>query len=770
MKRALSLLAMFLSLALSSCAPEFDFVEGSLRSGSSEASFSGGNLSVLFPSVSGSMSVDVTATGEWTAGFVNDRAKDWCSLSSFEGSKGTVTITVSVKENTDVDDRSATINFVCGDVRRSIVVTQKQKDALLVSGNRFDIAQAGGKIALEVKANVQFDYAVSENAKSWIKAVDTKGMTSSTLNFEVMANETIDKREGEIVVSGSAAREVVKVYQEGDKPTLVLGKNRYELSSDEQVISVDVRHNVDVTMEIPSNCSWVTETVTKSMSTSTFLLKISENEEFKSRSCRILFRSEGWGLTEEVVLEQAAATPQLYIGQSEYEFGSDGGELSIDVTGNIDVTVSVPDSCSWIKAVETKGLITTTYDFVIEKNELFDSRSGVIEFQNTSRDITERVVVRQFQKDAIILSDKYMEIPPEGGQAEIRISHNVDYDISILDPWIRQIETKSMTTDVVMFDIEANPDPGSREGRVLFTGTGNTDTLVFLQGHEEFYLRIKSPESRELSPDGGTLTLVLEHSPYGFRDVQCVFDNEGGAVTGDNYVFIFATRQFVQDDPKQTTATVSYTQNQLRRPRYGYVLLYDYAFEHVDTVVFTQPPLTILTSEPEVFIPADALEFSFRVAGTDAEAYQVQVGPFSSWIEFVGTERDGDETVFRWKAEANTGPAMRKVDIKIYPVKGGWPDVFRICQEGSGLSFSVTYSSRQVKAPALYGNYREQSMIWWGDGTRQPYADGATHNYSEGGKHTITVSTTSMEYIDWAEVSSIENGMHIDFSKVHVNR
>ncbi len=766
MKRTLLLFAMFLSLALSSCAPEFDFVEGSLRPGSSETTFSGGNLSVLFPPASGSVSVDVMATGEWTASFVNDRAKDWCSLSSFEGTKGKVSITVSVKENAEYDDRSATINFVCGDVRRSIVVTQKQKDALLVSGNRFDIAQAGGKITLEVKSNVQFDYSVSENAKSWIKPVGTKGMTSSTLNFEVMANETPDKREGEIVVSGSAGRETVKVYQEGDKPTLILGKNRYELSSEGQTVSVDVRHNVDVTMEIPSGCGWVKETVTKSMSTSTFYLNVSENEEFKSRSCRILFRSEAWNLTEEVVLEQAAATPKLYVGDSEYEFGSDGGELSIDVTGNIDVTVSVPDSCLWIKPVETKGMKTTTYNFVIEKNELYEGRSGVIEFRNAPLGITETVVVRQYQKDAVILSDKYMEIPPEGGQAEIRISHNIDYDINILDPWIRQVETKSMTTDVVMFDIEANPDPESREGRVLFTGSSHTDTLVFFQDHEAFYLRIKSPESRELSPDGGTLTLVLEHNPYGFRDIQCVFDNEGGVVTGDDNVFLFVTRKFVQDNPRQTTATVTYTENTLRRPRYGYVYLYDYELEHVDTVRFTQPPLTILTSAPEVFIPADALEFSFRVAGTDPGAYRGEVGPFSSWIEFVGTERDGDETVFNWKAEANTGSAMRKVDIKIYPVKGGWPDVFRICQEGSGLSFSVTYSSRQVKAPALYGKYREQSMIWWGDGTRQPYADGATHSYPESGNHTITVSTNSMEYIDWAEVSSFENGMHIDFSKV----
>ena len=760
------LLAMSLSLALSSCAPEFDFVEGSLRSGYSEASFSGGNLSVVFPSASGSVSVDVTATGEWTASFVNDRAKDWCSLSSFEGTKGTVTITVSVKENTDFDDRSATINFVCGDVRRSIVVTQKQKDALLVSGNRFDIGQAGGKITLEVKSNVQFDYAVSENAKSWIKAVETKSLASSKLNFEVMANDTPEKREGEIVVTGSAGREVVKVYQEGDKPTLVLGQNRYELSSEAQKVSVDVRHNVDVTMEIPSDCDWVKEAVTKSMSTSTFNLNVSANEEFSSRSCRIVFRSAEWGLTEEVVLEQAAASPQLYIGKSEYEFESAGGELAIEVVSDLDVTVSVPDSCLWIKPLETKGLTTTTVNFVIERNELFDGRSGVIVFHSASIGVTEVVVVRQYQKDAIMLSDKYVEIPYEGGQVEVRVSHNIDYGLRILNSWIHRVETKSMTTDVLMFDIETNPEMKTREGRVLFTSSIHTDTLVFLQRPEESYLRIKSPESRELSPDGGTLTLVLEHNSNASPDIQCYFINEGNAVIGDDYLFMFSTRQFVRDSPVQTTATVMYTENRLRRPRHGYVLLYDNAFEHVDTVVFTQPPLTILTSSPEVFIPADATEFSFRVAGTDPEAYNVVVGPFSYWIELVGTEQDGDETVFRWKAEKNTGSAMRKVDIKIYPVKGGWPDEFRICQEGSGLSFSVTYLSRQVKAPALYGKYREQSTIWWGDGTSQPYEDGAAHKYSEGGAHTITVTTNSMEYIDWAEVSSFENGMHIEFSNI----
>lgn len=754
-------------LFLSACKSEIDFVEGSLRPGPAEASFSGGNLSVNFSSSAGSASVDLTASGSWTASFVNDRAKDWCSISTSEGGRGKATITVSVKENPDYDQRSASINFVCGDVKRTIVVTQKQKDGLLVTSKRLDVDQPGGRITVEVKANVSFDYAVSDNAKSWIRPVGTKALTSSVLSFDVAANETVEKREGEIIVTASTGSEVVKVYQAGETATLVLSKNQYDLTSEAQEITVEVQHNVDVVMEIPTDCDWIVESKTKSMSTSSFHLVVSENETFTSRSCRLKFRSPSANLTEEVVVEQAAAVPQLFIGEGVYEFDAEGSDLSIDVTSNFGVTVSVPDTCSWIKIVGTKALATKTWQFVVEENETTAERSGVIVFSNASLGIKEQVVIRQRQQNAVIVSEKYFEIPAEGGQVEVQVSHNIEYWIHISKGWIHQMETKSMTTDVLHFAVDANDDLYAREGMVMIGSERGIDTLLFVQDHEAYWLRLKSPESRELSPDGGVLTLVLEHNPYGFRDVQCNFLNENNAVFGDDFVFPLGYGNCVRDHPRQTTVTMQYIENPLRRVRKGYVILRAFGSDEADTLVFTQPPLTILTSDAEVFIPADATEFSFRVAGTNPDAYRVEKGAFSNWIQLTGTKPEGEETVYRWKAEANSGRAMRAVDIKIYPVKGGWPDVFRICQEGSGLSISVTYSSPQVKAPAIYGPYREHSTIWWGDGTSQPFADGATHNYSGSGRHTVTVRTNRMEYIDWAEVSSFENGMHIDFSKIH---
>ncbi len=942
MKRLLSLLFLVFVLTLPSCKSEFEFVEGSLRPGTAEATLSGGNVTMNFPASAGSASVELNASGDWTATFVNDRAKDWCSVSKESGGRGVAGISVSVRENTDYEQRSATINFTCGDLRRTIVVTQKQKEAILVTSNRVDVGKEGGRISVEVKANVTFDYAVSENAKEWIRAVRAKSLTTTTLLFDVTANDAVEKREGEIVVSGTAGREVVKVYQEGDTPTLVVSRNNYDLTCDAQEIRVEVQHNIDVALEIPSGCDWLRETSTKSMSTSTFSLTVDENEAFSERSCELRFKASALNMEEKVVVRQAAAVPQLFIGEGVYEFGVEGGDLSIDVTSNFGISVEVPDTCSWIKNVTTKGMTTETFnftieendtyadrsgvilfhneslgitesvtvlqegdapqliigsrlyeidaeggslsievksnlgltvtvpdscswiksmttktlsvlsfDFVVEENEAFAGRegiivfaneaqgimetvtvrqaaaepqiiigdgvyefgveggdlsvdvqsnfgisvevpdtcswiknvttkgmttktfnftieendtyadrSGVILFHNESLGITEKVVIHQRQQDAIVISDKYFEVPGEGGQVEVRIDHNIDYQLYFENSWIRQVDTKGLTTDVLLFDIKANDDLYAREGRVRIQSARQTDTLIFHQDHQAYYIRVLSPESRELNPDGGQLVLELEHNPYGFRSTQLLTLNP--AQFGERYVFNLP--QTRSDSPTRTTATISYSANALRETRYASLVLYNFDQSQVDTLEFHQQPVTILTSDTLVFLPSAASDFSFRVAGTNTGQYSIESYP--SWLRIDHVETKDGELVYHWKADANPNAAMRMERIKIYPTKGGWPDVFRVCQEGLGLSFSVTYSSRRVVAPALYGPYREYSTIWWGDGSHQAYTDGATHTYSGSGKHTITVETNRMKFIDWAEVSSFEDGMHIDFSNI----
>lgn len=297
-----TLLVMLLPLLLVSCRPEIDFV--SYRSAQAETSLAGGDLSLNFPSAAGTASVELEASKAWTASFVNDRARDWCSLSTEAGKRGTATLTVSVKENPDYDQRSASILFVCGDVKRTIVVTQKQKDALLVTSNRVDVGQPGGGIRVEVKANISFDYAISESAKSWITPVETKGLVSSVLQFNVSANDSVEKREGEIAVTGTAGKEVVKVYQEGETPTLVVSSSLEELAPKASEFVVEVRSNLDVTVEIPAACDWLHEVGTKTVSTNSFYFVAEKNQRRQARASWIAFHNKTWGVADTVHVTQ----------------------------------------------------------------------------------------------------------------------------------------------------------------------------------------------------------------------------------------------------------------------------------------------------------------------------------------------------------------------------------------------------------------------------------------------------------------------------------
>ena len=114
------------------------------------------------------------------------------------------------------------------------------------------------------------------------------------------------------------------------------------------------------------------------------------------------------------------------------------------------------------------------------------------------------------------------------------------------------------------------------------------------------------------------------------------------------------------------------------------------------------------------------------------------------WIQPISFKEEDGGAVYRGKTSDNAGTAMREAQIKVYLEGFDEPEIFHVYQEGSGLSISVTYTSKNVKAPYIFGTFSEQSTLWWGDGSSVPYAGGLDHAYKTSGSHTITVSTTVM--------------------------
>ena len=457
---------LFFFLLLTGCHPEIDFVEGSSRSGAEELSLSGGTLFVNFSSSAGSASIDLEASRRWKATFVNDRAKDWCSLSSESGKRGKATIIVSVKENHDYDERSASIRFVCGDVERTIVVTQKQKDALLLTGDRQDVGKDGGRITVEVKSNIDFEFEISADAKSWIKPVDTKGLSSTALLFDVTANEELEKREGRITITSPLGSETVRIYQQGVTPVLIVSSNQIELTAKDTTFRVEVRSNVDVALDIPKTCGWLREISAKSMSTNTYSFEADENETFKSREAILTFRNAEQGLEETVTVVQTAATPLIVIDRAEYAFEPEGGVLTVELSSNMDLTATIKPGCDWLSPLNTKAVTKRIHLFSVAKNHSRHDRSAWIVFQNKAENQSDTILVSQSFQPILVPCDT-LRASGRGWTVSFETvdSKTDDYRIVPAGSWLSLSEEQSLS-DRSRFNVSVVAMDGNAKSRV----------------------------------------------------------------------------------------------------------------------------------------------------------------------------------------------------------------------------------------------------------------------------------------------------------------
>lgn len=130
--------------------------------------------------------------------------------------------------------------------KKTIIVTQKQKDAILLTSNKFEVDKAGGKINVEVKSNINYTVEIAETDKNWIKksSTDTRALSTNTLTFEISPSEEYDKREGEIYVKSGEMIETVHVYQTGGG-TILLTKNEYPVSDKGETIAVELKSNCE---------------------------------------------------------------------------------------------------------------------------------------------------------------------------------------------------------------------------------------------------------------------------------------------------------------------------------------------------------------------------------------------------------------------------------------------------------------------------------------------------------------------------------------------
>ena len=130
----------------------------------------------------------------------------------------------------------------------------------------------------------------------------------------------------------------------------------------------------------------------------------------------------------------------------------------------------------WITDVaSSRGMSSHTLQYTVAPNEGYDSRSAEIIFYDKNSDLKDTLKVIQAQKDAIILSQKEINVKSDGETIEVKLSANVDFEVQIPSDvtWITQVNSRALTEKNIYLKIAYNPNDESRSASITITNSNS---------------------------------------------------------------------------------------------------------------------------------------------------------------------------------------------------------------------------------------------------------------------------------------------------------
>lgn len=305
-----------------------------------------------FAAAGESFDVTVQSEGEWRlAG-----RKTWCHPSIERGQNGDA-VTFTADANPGYEVRSETFTFVCGSRTVDLVVSQLQSNLFDPGSQRsFEIGAEGGDVTLVVASNLDYTYRI-ESETSWL--VDhntdrTRGVSEEWLYFEVPANDTYGAREARIVFEAEGMEPVTVIVAQAQNDGILLTPASFEFEDVEaHRIDVEVKANVDYTIEIPETCDWVTlveQPGTRALESSTVQFDVAAGRS--SRNVTVTFRQT-----------DGEAVAELFISQ----FNPNAQLVSIPDANFRDALFSeglILDASSEMCELTEKGTAATMFDFL----------------------------------------------------------------------------------------------------------------------------------------------------------------------------------------------------------------------------------------------------------------------------------------------------------------------------------------------------------------------------------------------------------------------
>ena len=443
---------------------------------------------LTFKSAGEEKTFTITSNSNWTI----TNPSTWCKIDPTQGNSNT-TITAIADPSEEYDDRNFNLTIKAGEITKVVTVTQKKKDAIILTKEKYDIPTEGDNITVEIKSNITYSTIIPEEHKEWIKQVETnqlgRGLETKNLNFEISANPSTDKREGIIVIkdNSSSLADTIHVYQ-AQKDELILTQDTYYVSSEGENINVELKSNVDYDVIIPEDVKdWVTQITSRSSRVDRLIFNIAQNQTYDNRSTKVIIKDKNSELADTLYINQTQLNA-LILTQSTYEIPAEGQNIKVEIKSNIKYEFIIPDkTIEWIKQIQSRALTTNIINLSISENTSYEQRTAEIVVKDKNSNLSDTIRITQKQNNAIILTQKKYNIPAEGQQISIEIKSNIEYDIWLspdAEKWVEKIDlSRTLTTNTLNYNILPNTTYNERKAEIIIKDKGGdlSDTVKIVQ-------------------------------------------------------------------------------------------------------------------------------------------------------------------------------------------------------------------------------------------------------------------------------------------------
>ena len=361
--------------------------------------------------------------------------------------------------------------------------------------------------------------------------------------------------------------------------------------------------------------------------------------------------------------------------KDEYIISTDGGEVEITVTTDMEYSVVVPQAFqSWIYVTQTRSeLHTDKWIITFASNKVSSVRNANINFVDRNGAVLQ--IVKFTQKSVVDVSDSNYGIDAAGAEIVIEVTANVEYDVvipSAAQSWLRISESRSeLRTNQLCFIIDKNESLSQRSANVrLVSMSGSTlQTICFVQSGEEKVYDSDLQSHYSVDAQGCeisvTITTNMQYTVYIPKEAK--------------WLSVADTRAEVRTD-KLTFTIVA---NDSFDARTAIVKLFDSDYNIIQIIEFVQK------GQDKIFETDGVSDYDISFYGGEVSVvvttnleYEVVIPESAkSWISLADTRADSREDILTFILSQNISSEERSANVELVGNDGAVLQTITFSQE-----------------------------------------------------------------------------------------